>query len=127
MNATSSPFTFHDVLVALLLRLPPPHRLSIDQTELVQAAGFALTAEISHAGWQLTARPRHASPCCNNPQVPQERRCDACFLLDRDESVKPCTWCEWCQAWLCVRCQRDPFRRVRAAGERIVRKFLGEP
>lgn len=43
------------------------------------------------------------------------RVCDCCRILDDDWQVKLCRFCEFCQAWLCDRCRRDPWRRARAA------------
>lgn len=41
--------------------------------------------------------------------------CDVCFLIDGDQTLKPCTYCPKCDAFLCERCQVDPVRRFRAA------------
>lgn len=41
--------------------------------------------------------------------------CDACVLLDDDATPKPVRWCATCEASLCERCERDYWRRMRAA------------
>jgi len=41
--------------------------------------------------------------------------CDVCFLVDGDETTKPCSYCSFCDAWLCERCRPDLRRRALAA------------
>jgi hypothetical protein len=29
--------------------------------------------------------------------------CEVCRLVDGDRSVKECSWCQTCRAWICTR------------------------
>lgn len=37
--------------------------------------------------------------------------CDVCKLLDNDETLKECEWCELCKAWICKRDIKNNYRR----------------
>jgi len=52
--------------------------------------------------------------------------CDVCRLLDGDYSVKFCTWCLRCQAWICQADEHRPDRRLRAAYLRLMGVRQGE-
>lgn len=41
--------------------------------------------------------------------------CEVCRLIDGDNSVKPCKWCEQCQAFICRLDWRNIPRRMLAA------------
>jgi hypothetical protein len=41
--------------------------------------------------------------------------CNVCEILDGDRSLKPCSWCSVCRAWICERDLGDLSRRARAA------------
>ena len=42
---------------------------------------------------------------------PEQRMCDVCLILDRDQSTKLCTFCGLCNAWICEGCKSNPVRR----------------
>lgn len=47
----------------------------------------------------------------------ERRTCDCCRILDGDETLKECTFCGLCKAWLCATCKLSPSRRYKAALE----------
>lgn len=51
----------------------------------------------------------------------QLRACDCCARLDGDVSLKKCTFCSICNAWLCEKDRLDFVRRAKAFGQRVIR------
>ena len=47
--------------------------------------------------------------------------CEVCYLLDGDNSTKPCYYCSDCQAWICQSDLSNWTRRARAMFERMRR------
>ena len=41
--------------------------------------------------------------------------CEVCAVLDGDDTLKPCTYCSFCDAWLCEHDLQDWLRRTKAA------------
>lgn len=58
----------------------------------------------------------------------QFKICDVCRLLDFDISVKLCTYCSMCDAWICEQDQSKWARRIKAAIKRKLEPgFRGDP
>ena len=53
-------------------------------------------------------------------QTLQFKICDVHRLLDYDTANRLCTYCSLCDAWICIECQPQLVRRLKAA---IKRKF----
>lgn len=51
---------------------------------------------------------------CGSESLPQMKVCDVCLLIDKDESIKLCKWCQSCNAWICESDVTNWFRRGRA-------------
>lgn len=56
-------------------------------------------------------------------QEPQLQICEVCRRLDRDYSLKQCTYCNFCHAWICENDLHDWFRRFRAARTPLEREI----
>lgn len=52
--------------------------------------------------------------------TPVVASCDACRLIDRDDSPKLVQYCKICNAWLCDSCRASPWRRAKAAVRRLI-------
>jgi hypothetical protein len=50
--------------------------------------------------------------------------CDICYLLDKDERLKPGIFCEQCNAFICEWCQPNKWRRFRAMLKRKLRSLI---
>jgi hypothetical protein len=60
--------------------------------------------------------------------VPQQFPCDVCRLLDNDNSLKDCVYCNLCDAYICVSDITNWLRRARAAVKRRLEPdYKGEP
>ena len=46
--------------------------------------------------------------------------CDVCRLVDGDQSIKLCSWCSLCGAWICQQCSPDAIRRATAMMRRAM-------
>lgn len=41
--------------------------------------------------------------------------CRVCYLLDKDKSLKPVFFCNFCKAWICDKCKKRYDRRALAS------------
>jgi len=55
-----------------------------------------------------------------------EQVCEVCQILDEDESLKPCTYCHFCKAYVCDKDLRNWTRRSEAAVKKMLRFVKGD-
>lgn len=53
---------------------------------------------------------------------PQLHICDVCKLIDKDETLKFCTFCPVCNAWICTKDRNRLDRRAQAMALRAIGK-----
>ncbi len=56
---------------------------------------------------------------CNLIGLAEHKPCEVCRLLNKDESLKLCKWCQSCNAWICEDDVTNYLRRGRAFLKRL--------
>lgn len=54
------------------------------------------------------------------------RRCDVCYYVDTDDSLKMCIYCPSCDSWICEQDKMAWGRRARAALSKWQEKNKGQ-